>query len=132
MPIFGRSGLTLQVFGPIITWEVGRGIQANIGMDPIVGLEVDYRLSRSLIFFIHMKNLVVVPQVWKVGSGGHSRWVSAQDLQPVGSLGEEWSRYQMGLKHLGIKAIKVAFKYPTTFLVILDSSTTTNILEPAI
>ena len=60
MPIFGRSGLTLQVFGPIIAWEVGRGIQANIGMDPIVGLEADYRLSRSLIFFIHMKNLVVV------------------------------------------------------------------------
>ena len=75
MPIFGRSGLTLQVFGPIIAWEVGRGIQANIGMDPIMGLEANYRLSRSLIFFLHMKIFVVPSQVWKVGSGGHSRWV---------------------------------------------------------
>ena len=37
-----------------------------------------------------------------MGSYGQHHWVSTQDLQLFGELGEEWSCYIAGLNHPGI------------------------------
>ena len=84
-----------------LAWDVGRVILANIGMDPVIGLEENFMLSRNVIAHLHRRNLVDLQHIWKEDNGGLFHWCSAKDLQLSGVLGEEWSRYINGLIHAG-------------------------------
>ena len=63
-----------------LSWAVGRGILANIGLDPVIGLEDYFILSRNLIAHLHQSNLVVLQHIWKKVNDGLFHWCSTEDL----------------------------------------------------
>ena len=70
----------LPIINHVISWSIGRGIQAYIGLDPMVGIQDIYHLCDGLLAELLHRNIYVLKQAWGGSKPANEHWLSAQDL----------------------------------------------------
>ena len=77
----------LPIINNDLSWQVGRGIQIYLGIDPICSMECDYKFSRELVLELHCKNIFVLKQI-HLGVE-NNRWAHSSIMALTGFLAEE-------------------------------------------
>lgn len=85
---------------------MGRGSQVFFEIDPIVGLQHSFMLSRGLTTHLHHRNLVVLKQAYAANVDLDPRWISSEDLCLHGDLAREWDIYIHHLYMAGVVLTK--------------------------
>lgn len=83
-------------------WTVGRGTQVYVGIDPILGLGGDYKLSHDLISALHRFDIYVLKQASSLHISGFTHWSSPNELRLDPLLHAEWELYINRLFQAGI------------------------------
>ena len=91
-----------------IVWMPGNGWDICIGLDPLIGSQSYYKLSKNLIYIIHSKGLKFVAQVVSMDTRNLNvfNWKSAEMLDLSGEKKDEWDTYVRGLNHYGFFSIR--------------------------
>ena len=71
-----------------LSWQVGRGIQIQLGINPICGLKGQATLSHELVAELHRNNSFVLKDVQKGPWGKYS--ADSKGLSLCGNLADEW------------------------------------------
>lgn len=85
-------------------WQVGRGNNIFIGLDPIVGIN-EWQLSHRLIAHLHQRNLIVLKQAQAFGEDYEPDWISSDALGMIGEEAMEWEEYTSCLREASIELI---------------------------
>ena len=87
---------------------MGHGVNVQIGIDPITGMENSFILSPSLVSYLHDYGIftlnhiaVKISKFSSIGSG--DIWLSVEELELGGDWKKEWDTYIHSLISLGIK-----------------------------
>ena len=82
---------SLPIISKNSSWQVGRGIQMFLGIDPICGLGETSLLSLELVKELHRRNLYVLKDIQQMT--GSFKWVNSLAMGLTGRIAEEWDMY---------------------------------------
>lgn len=88
-----------------LAWQVGNGEKCKIGIDPWVGCNEAYALSRGIMDSLHAKGVVFINQISKIGTTTiwHQGWKLAEDMQIEPQWWHEWHNYLQELHHINVR-----------------------------
>lgn len=72
------------------------------GIDPISGLDDDFRFSDALLCALHTRGILVLNQVWYSTAFGGGTWHTAEELNLQGALAVDWNTFVKNLSCAGI------------------------------
>ena len=82
---------SLPIIPKDLSWQVGRGLQVYLEIDPLCGLGDNYVLSHDLVVSLHCLNLFVLKDVHRVSC--NKIWVDYVVLGLSRRLIVEWDKY---------------------------------------
>ena len=91
-----------------LSWKVGCGEEIRLGIDPVLGLEVQFLSSPSLIAFLNAQDIWHLSQVRNCSGSMflEDYWFTAGYLGLPGDLAFEWSNFILALNFVGIKVLE--------------------------
>lgn len=93
---------SLPFIQQLLCWTIGRGTSVYLGIDPISGLDDDFRFSDALLLALHACGILVLKQVWSSTAFSGGAWHTAEELHLQGALTVEWNTFVKNLSCAGI------------------------------
>ena len=93
-----------------LSWKVGCGEEIRLGIDPVLGLEVQFLSSPSLIAFLNAQDIWHLSQVRNCSGSMflEDYWFTAGYIGLPGDLAFEWSNFILALNSASIRLTEKA------------------------
>ena len=103
-----------------LCWKVGDGMYVQVGIDPMVGLENTFNISRSLTDYLQDFGIKTLNQA-RIGCDletNGSYWFSVEDLDLTGDWYLEWEKYVSSLLLVGLHLSEAEYMMVWSFNVV--------------
>jgi hypothetical protein len=90
---------SLSIITDWLVWKLGNGWDIRIGVDPMIGSQSYYKLSKNLISILQAQGIKFLAQVgiMDIEKSSSLRWKNAETLGLEGGKKEKWDEYVKGL-----------------------------------
>ena len=85
-----------------MAWQVGKGSDVIVGIDPIVGTSTGFYLPEDLRSYLQDLNICTLAQAHNTQSDAQGYWYTTEDLNLGGYYINLWTDYTAGLIGAGI------------------------------
>ena len=89
-----------------MAWNVGKGTNILIGVDPIVGSNKGFSLPEDLRSYLQDLNIITLDQAQNTLHDAQNYWYTAEDLNLGGIYSVLWKDYIAGLNGAGVRLTK--------------------------
>ena len=96
----------LPWIGSNLAWQVGKGTEILVGVDPIAGTYSGFYLPEDLRSYLQDMDIVFLVQAHNSEPDALGYWYTAEDLNLGGHFYELWNDYTAGLISAGIRLVE--------------------------